>query len=176
MDVDAWRVSEPAPDKPGAGGTWMLLSASNTVFGNMTFTDTQTTWPCGMPENEVPRSWGVGTESADTEAPTQLTEQVRFTYRNGPQVEDFLSRYPHVANYLGDVTPAIARYFGPSAEVVLEAVTHAHPGSYEEMVAWILSTGPIEEGLEKVDLLEEELSESRQATVGNIFSFNIEFG
>lgn len=96
-------------------------------------------------------------------------------YRNAKQVRGFLAKHSHIAPFLQVVWPTLIKYFGKDTEVYLELLDYPEAMTYPELVAWIQCSESVEDGLQKLDAFEDELSENNLHNVSPHFNFNIEF-
>lgn len=100
----------------------------------------------------------------------------RITYRDSEVVEDYLAERQEISDFLIDVWPTVSKYFDKSIGVELEVMSYPDDSGEDELVGWIQYVeGDVEDGLDKLENLEEAILDEQLERVDCTFNFNIEF-
>lgn len=99
---------------------------------------------------------------------------LRITYRNPDSVQAFLAQHPLVTQFIRLSWPALKRCFGVPLNIVLEVIQYPEEYASDELVAWIQSEVPVEEGLARLDHFEDEWFLDHMELSGGRFNFNLE--
>ncbi|MBC8254241.1 MAG: hypothetical protein H8E35_09430 [Ardenticatenia bacterium] len=89
------------------------------------------------------------------------------------EVWRFLRSYPHLVNVILKAYPHVQKHFGPNPEVVLEVVSDPEAEGSELLFAYILTSLPTKEALDRLGRLDEEWFLDQLEQVGDLFSFNL---
>ncbi len=79
-----------------------------------------------------------------------------YTFRNRPEVEQFLQEHEFLLPLLVDAYPVIEKHFGPNPEVVLEVVAEPESVDDLELVAFIRTNLSPDQALDKLHRFDDE--------------------
>ena len=117
-----------------------------------------------------------GYHSPSFEPLTTTINLPQISFRNSEAVEDYLSKYPAIIDFLTDVWPELVIHFGRSVKVELEVMRYPDGSAPDDLVGWIQCfENNISEGLTKLEQFEQKVFDQQVERVGYSFNFNIEF-
>lgn len=97
-----------------------------------------------------------------------------YTFRNSVAVRHFLLCHPHLIDLLFEAYPHLARCFGPNPQVALEVVQDPEVADWTQLVAYILTSLPVNQALDRLDRFDDEWFLDQVDQVDDLFNFNLE--
>ncbi len=94
-------------------------------------------------------------KSAHSEAAIKSFERL-YAFRRPEEVRQFLEAYPFLVALLRETRDKIGDYFGPQTAVTLEVVTDPEAIDDRELFAFIQTSLPSHEALDKLERLDQE--------------------
>lgn len=96
-----------------------------------------------------------------------------YRLHDATQVRGFLRSHPHLVDVILEAYPHVQKHFGSNPEVVLEVVTDPEAEGSELLFAYILTSLPTKEALDRLDRLDEDWFLDQFDRVGDLFGFNL---
>lgn len=97
----------------------------------------------------------IDTASVSKKEPKSVALEKLYTYRRPKEVKEFLAAHPFLEPLLVEAYNKLDDYFGPQPDVVLEVVTDPEAIDDRELFAFIRTSLPSHEALEKLDQFDE---------------------
>ncbi len=97
-----------------------------------------------------------------------------YTFRNPVAVRRFLLNHPHLIDLLLEAYPHLAQTFGQDSHVALEVVRDPEVANWTQLVAYLVTSLPVDQALDKLDEFDDEWFLGQDDRVGDLFNFNLE--
>jgi len=97
-----------------------------------------------------------------------------YAFRNPDQVRSFLVTHPDLVEVLFEARSYLEALFGSDLEVILEVVTDPDAEGLKQLFAYIHTSLPIDDALERLDRLDEEWFLDQLDRVDGLCNFNLE--
>lgn len=97
-----------------------------------------------------------------------------YTFRNPVAVRRFLLHHPHLIDLLLEAHPYLAKSFGQDPQVALEVVHDREVADWTQLVAYIVTSLPVDQALDELDEFDDEWFLDQVDQAGDLFNFNLE--
>ena len=101
--------------------------------------------------------------------------QTFYEFRNSPEIRRFLRTYPDLIALLDEARVYLEDVFGPSPRVALQVVLDPEVDSLKQLVAYIVTSLPVDEALGRLEQFDDEWFLSQLDLTGGCLIFNLEF-
>ena len=145
--------------------------SENVILDNVHLTRGMTTYT--IPADRESQILAAGELGSTAPSIRLLETKVSWRNRFSEKIASFLKQHEEVSNFLNLVEPKVVSVFGVCS-IRLEIVSYSEVGAYDELSAKILCSGDWELELEKLEQLDEKISQWPKE-VGRYFKFDIEF-
>jgi hypothetical protein len=90
-------------------------------------------------------------------------------------VRHFVRCHPEVIETLIEARPRLEEHFGPQVKVSLELVSDPEADATEQLFAYIVTSLPVDEGINRLDAFDEDWFLHQIDRVAGRLNFNLEF-
>ena len=98
-----------------------------------------------------------------------------YSLRNAETTKSFLHSHPQLLDVLLEASNHVRRHFGASIQVALEVVRDPEVEDRKSLFAYIMTSLPVDEALERLKALDEDWFLGQLDRVEDLFNFNLEF-
>ena len=97
-----------------------------------------------------------------------------YSFRNITEIQQFLQDHHFLVNFLIEAHPYVSKYFGDYPQIALELISDPEIDGSEQLFAYIVTSLPVTEALERLNSLDEEWFIEQFDRVDGLFNFNLE--
>lgn len=97
-----------------------------------------------------------------------------YSFRNVAEIQQFLQEHHVLVNFLIEAHPYVSKYFGDHPQIALELISDPEIDGSEQLFAYIVTSLPVAEALERLNNFDEEWFIEQFDRVDGLFNFNLE--
>lgn len=98
-----------------------------------------------------------------------------YSFRNAVDIRCFLYTHSQLTEILIKAHTYLRKYFGSNPQVTLELISDPETTGWEQLYAYILTSLPVDDALDRLDRFDEEWFIGQLDQVDGLLNFNLEF-